>query len=80
MNTDEFRIEVENRVSHMLSEITGHYPGVSQEVVDMEVSSGSSPEDSPVRAPPPPPPPPVQFPPIPSSIPLPRKVLCHYFC
>lgn len=75
MNTDEFKLEVENRVSSKLSEVTGYYPGVSQEVIDMEVSSGSSPEDSPVRAPPPPPPPPMSFPPFPSSIPLPRKAL-----
>jgi len=74
MNSPEFKVEVERRISSMLSDITGHYPGGSQDVIDMEVSSGSSPDSFHGQsAPPAPVPPPVLPPPKITSIPLPSE-------
>lgn len=63
----------------MLSDITGHCPGGPQDVIDMEVSSGSSPDSFHGQgAPPAPVPPPVPPPKI-TSIPLPCEISENIF-
>lgn len=81
MDTDEFKLEIQNKIASIVSELTGFYPNAPQ-VVDMEVSSGSSPASAFNGMEPPPPAPPqlVQIPvpppiPMPNYIPLPRMII-----
>uniref|UniRef100_A0AC34GNM3 Uncharacterized protein n=1 Tax=Panagrolaimus sp. ES5 TaxID=591445 RepID=A0AC34GNM3_9BILA len=42
--SEDYHIELERILIPIIAELTGHYPDKEHEVVDMEVSNGSSPE------------------------------------